>query len=340
MPTFADYDEFLEGMRQEVERCPEPTLQDMTQRVIVEFFERSEAWQIPLDPLWPIENENEYALSGAVSGVAGSFGGLPWQGNQQYVLEDKIQGSVGGLAYKLECILAGTSDATQDVSDAWVASTVYSVGDEIGVTSGGNEYLFECVAAGTSDTAAPTWPSQELQGVIDGTVGWQNMGLNYTEPTWPATESESVVDSGVLWQNMGRITTIPAGVVIISFREMTRNGRPMDPGNDFMYDVRSQILKFRRDPVVTDEYHAKIAVKPKRDKTLIPDALVEQYITVIKAGVLFRLMTQPDKFWTNMARGGAYRLEWIRGIGSIRNRMLTGHTGAQPKAKARTFGFL
>ena len=340
MTNLANYNYFVQDIMGELPRCPETVVEDACQRAVVEFFDRSFAWTVEPDPLYLEANETEYLLSGAVSGVAGGFGGLPWEGNKTYELGDLIQGVNSATAYKFECVKAGTSDDTQDVSTAWATLTAYTVGDQLGVTSGGVEYLFECIASGTSGASEPTWPTDELESVIDGTVAWQNSGYNYAEPTWPATEGQAVIDGTVIWQNKGTVTVLPANADVVSVLWLKKNGSELTGGKHYTFDPRTRLLRFVSAPVTTDKIELKLAVKPKYGQTLIPDVLVQQYFEIIKAGVLWRLLSQPEKFWTDLKKAGVYFDEWRGGIGRVRGRMLNANTTEPLRVQAREFGHL
>lgn len=71
-----------------------------------------------------------------------------------------------------------TDVAVDDIEDTWTAETEISFGDQIIVTADdSDDYVFECVAAGTTGATEPgSWPSTFREGVIDGTVVWQNVG--------------------------------------------------------------------------------------------------------------------------------------------------------------------
>lgn len=62
----------------------------------------------------------------------------------------------------------------------WTAATVYAYGDQvIPATRNGRRYI--CAVAGTSAATEPDWPAVDFGEVTDGTVTWQEAGLDWTD---------------------------------------------------------------------------------------------------------------------------------------------------------------
>jgi len=62
----------------------------------------------------------------------------------------------------------------------WAASTAYVYGDRVIPTvRTGKRYV--CAIGGTSGTTEPDWPTTEFSRVTDGTVTWEEEGLDWTD---------------------------------------------------------------------------------------------------------------------------------------------------------------
>lgn len=62
----------------------------------------------------------------------------------------------------------------------WAAATAYAYGDEIiPATRNGRRYI--CAVAGTSGATEPDWPINAFSTVVDGTVTWEEAGLDWTD---------------------------------------------------------------------------------------------------------------------------------------------------------------
>lgn len=322
--------DFTDKVLVEVPGCPIPTLEEAVERVIIDFYDQTHLWQVDLDPLEVIADEKKYQLSGAV-------GGMPWYGDSDYSEGDQVKGTVAAVDYLFECICAGQSDDTQDVGDAWAATTGYVVGDKIGVTSGGVEYLFECITAGNSGASEPTWPDDENEAVIDGTVAWQNKGYNYTEPTWDATLGNAVIDNEVVWENIGIPTVLPDNTEIVAILRVLKNGTPLTPETDYV--ATSTEIEFETAPNPTDEIEIKVAVKPRYGQSVIPDELYLDWLDVIVAGAAARLLGIPDRRWTDKNRQAEKAWEYRQGIGQARKKTIQSFTNRSLTVQPREFGF-
>lgn len=59
----------------------------------------------------------------------------------------------------------------------WEATTAYSEDDVVvPTTENGHQYI--CTTAGTSDSSEPTWPTDKLETVTDGTAVWTENGIS------------------------------------------------------------------------------------------------------------------------------------------------------------------
>ncbi len=55
--------------------------------------------------------------------------------------------------------------------DTWQSQETYNKGDLVRPTND-NYCIYKCIVAGTSGTEEPTWPTNQLDTVVDGTVRW------------------------------------------------------------------------------------------------------------------------------------------------------------------------
>ncbi|AZO95287.1 hypothetical protein [Halocella sp. SP3-1] len=100
-----------------------------------------------------------------------------------------VLGDLSAIGTVVKCALLGNSYIPAQnrhevfTADDWAASTAYSVGDYvIPTTATGHIYL--CTTAGTSDSAEPSWPTVDVNTVVDGDVTWEcveNGDLAYFE---------------------------------------------------------------------------------------------------------------------------------------------------------------
>lgn len=88
-------------------------------------------------------------------------------------------------------------------ASVWVANTTYAVNDRIiPITRNGHRFI--CVRAGTSGATEPTWTEANYSNVGDGTVLWEEDGIEYDlwdmgraiHEGWKLKKSKAVVYIG------------------------------------------------------------------------------------------------------------------------------------------------
>lgn len=128
----------------------------------------------------------------------------------------------------------------------------------------------------------------------------------------------------------------PTDSVIRHILTMTVNDEVIEPSKVVDLDRRSQGWRTRTDkprryilnsptelmltPIPDDIYTISMyaSLRPSNDATEIPDLLLAFQREVIAAGAIFKLMTIPDRQWTNMASAALFRQQFYRGVKQAR----------------------
>lgn len=68
------------------------------------------------------------------------------------------------------------------VALVWEAETAYVYGDVVQL-DGRNGHRYRCITAGTTGATAPSWPLRAYYSVTDGTVDWEECGVDIATST-------------------------------------------------------------------------------------------------------------------------------------------------------------
>lgn len=100
--------------------------------------------------------------------------------NRNWMSADVSGGfSFDEVQYPFSSVFGASDPAPTElvVGTDWAASTDYVVDDYVRPTDG-TDALFVAIVGGTSGTAEPTWPANEGDTVVDGSVTWENTGYS------------------------------------------------------------------------------------------------------------------------------------------------------------------
>lgn len=105
----------------------------------------------------------------------------------------------------------------------------------------------------------------------------------------------------------------------------------------FDFPDDSTIRLFDRSTTTETYLYVKMVVKPKRIATQVDDALFDDWLDEIAAGVKYRLLSMPNKEWSD-ARGAQQNyLAWKRGISKARLKVRKSFTDDPLEVHPRKF---
>jgi hypothetical protein len=87
-----------------------------------------------------------------------------------------------------------------------------------------------------------------------------------------------------------------------------------------------------------DELFFTVIYKPTFDILEVDDELYNDWAEVIVAGVKGKLMTIPDKPWSDPKMAGYYKTQYRRGVSKARRVLLSDYTGVSSHVNWRSFG--
>lgn len=83
----------------------------------------------------------------------------------------------------------------------------------------------------------------------------------------------------------------------------------------------------------------RVALAPRRNASVLPDFLGDQYLDAIAAGVKSRLMAMPGQAWSNLPLVPFYRQTFLDGIFTAKAEMLHERVVGTVTVAPRAFGF-
>lgn len=81
-----------------------------------------------------------------------------------------------------------------------------------------------------------------------------------------------------------------------------------------------------------------LALKPERDVTKVDEFFLEDWLDTICAGVKYRILSMPNKEWTNKAAARENWIQWKRGLSKAKAKVRKKFTKTALEVQPRSFG--
>ena len=163
------WDAFKSIVQSDLPSCPWLSIRDALIASSIEFFERSKAWRTePAATFTTVIGQSDYTptLAGRIARINSVH---PVTGRY---LQKVRRGLIEPFDYRPS--LSQGAPNTGEYRGAWFALQQFKIGDWVTNKINNREAIvFECVISGTSGSVEPTWTTNNLDLINDGSVTWR-----------------------------------------------------------------------------------------------------------------------------------------------------------------------